>query len=278
MNNQTKELHELINDIYPYVDGILCQERLNAKDSKFRKISDLLKDGADVNVKDKDSQSLLCLASYYDQLPLFRYLVENGADIEYADKYGMTPIMHAAEDFYYYAVKILLEHGADPHKCDNDGKTPLMFISNAPDDFYAYAFYYDNFRELFQLFFSKGVDVNAKNKDGETALHYACRYLGRTIEITELLIKNGADVNALNNNGESALMYLCCGLYCHKRKELVQLLIDSGADVSVIDNDGDTALSLINELNSEYEEDELEQYEQINNEIAELLRQHGASK
>ena len=199
----------------------------------------------------------------------------NNQTIEHVDKYGMTPLMHAAEEFNYEAIKTLLEHGADPHKCDNEGKTPLMFISHAHDDFYMSPFY-DNYRDMFELLFSQGVDVNAKDKNGDTALHYACRYLGRKPEIIEILIKNGADVNTVNNGGASALMYVCCGLFCSKRKGIVQLLLDNGADASIIDNDGDTALKLLDELNSEYEEDESEEYKKINCETAELLKQHGA--
>jgi len=184
------------------------------------------------------------------------------ADIEYSDDLGMTPIMHAAEDFNYDAIKTLLDHDADPHKCDNDGTTPLMFLSQAPDDFYL--LYYDNYKETFKLLFDKGVDINAKDNNGDTALHYACRYLDRKFEIIELLLENGADVNSINYNGASALMYACCGLYCGQRKKIIQLLLNNGADANIIDKDGDSALTLLDDLINELTgDDELEVPENV---------------
>ncbi|MDA7520608.1 ankyrin repeat domain-containing protein, partial [bacterium] len=49
----------------------------------------------------------------------------------------------------------------------------------------------------------KGVDVNAKNVDGETPLHWTASAGHK--EIAELLIANGADVNAKNVDGQTPL-------------------------------------------------------------------------
>jgi ankyrin repeat protein len=51
----------------------------------------------------------------------------------------------------------------------------------------------------------RGTDVNARDKDEETPLHYAARR--KTPEITAALLKAGTDVNAENKYGKTPLHY-----------------------------------------------------------------------
>ena len=50
-----------------------------------------------------------------------------------------------------------------------------------------------------------GTDVNTKNRNGVTPLHYAAWDAHK--EIAELLITNGAEVNAKDKNGRTPLLY-----------------------------------------------------------------------
>ena len=75
-----------------------------------------------------------------------------------------------------------------------------------------------------------GADVNAKGKDGWTALMVA-----ETAEQTKLLLAAGADVNAKNKRRWTALMFA-------KTAEQTKLLLAAGADVNAKDEDGYTAL------------------------------------
>ena len=65
-------------------------------------------------------------------------------------------------------------------------------------------------------------DVNAKDKDGNTALHLAV--IRQKVDITRTLLKHNADVNARNNLGNTVLD--CAVDNC---QELVELLLAHGA-------------------------------------------------
>ena len=70
-----------------------------------------------------------------------------------------------------------------------------------------------------------GVDVNAANKDGVTALMFS---LGMDQpHIATLLVANGANVHAANKDNVSALM-IAIG---RNHKQVARLLIEKGADV-----------------------------------------------
>ncbi len=115
---------------------------------------------------------------------------------------------------------------------------------------------YDGNLEAVKQHIAAGSDVNAKNDDLFTPLHYAA-----TKEVAELLLANGADVNA-KDNGVTPLHYAAGA----GRKEIVELLITEGANVNaklVRDgpHKGKTPLNAANEENHA--------------EIADLLRKHG---
>ena len=70
-----------------------------------------------------------------------------------------------------------------------------------------------------------GVDVNATNFSGTTALMYAAH--SNAVDTTRLLIKAGADVDAKDKFAETALMYAAQ----NNAADTTKLLIESGADV-----------------------------------------------
>jgi len=84
--------------------------------------------------------------------------------------------------------------------------------------------------ERVRLLVSAGVDVNAKDKDGNTALHVAAG--NGHAEIVELLIAKGADVNAQGYFGRTPLHRASAA----DHKKIAELLIASGAEVNAKDD------------------------------------------
>ena len=72
-----------------------------------------------------------------------------------------------------------------------------------------------------------GVDVNAKDKYGESPLLFAATFGHK--EIAELLIANGADVNTKIDKIGMTPLHIATG---QGYKEIVELLIAKGADVN----------------------------------------------
>lgn len=103
---------------------------------------------------------------------------------------------------------------------------------------------------------NRGVNINATDEDGETALMEAAD--SRNAETVRVLIANGANVNAADEDGETALMIAAD----EGNAEVVRLLIEAGANVNARDEDGETALD--------------KAIDERNHQVAEQLRAAGA--
>ncbi len=82
----------------------------------------------------------------------------------------------------------------------------------------------------------QGVDVNAPQADGMTALHWAVRR--DDVELTNMLLRAGADVKATNRYGVTPLSLACT----NGNGEMVELLLAAGADPNTTLPGGETAL------------------------------------
>src|SRR3989344_1996982 len=87
-------------------------------------------------------------------------------------------------------------------------------------------------------------EINAKNSEGWTALHIACRNSANfsSDEMIDFLLKNGADPNAKNNKGWTPLHM--ASRYSTNGSSLatVELLIRNGADLNAKTKDNHTSL------------------------------------
>lgn len=65
--------------------------------------------------------------------------------------------------------------------------------------------------EFVRYFVDQGADVNTKNLNGTSALHFACNVdrdlYSEHLEVVTHLITEGADVNGRNGNGSTALHF-----------------------------------------------------------------------
>jgi ankyrin repeat protein len=91
-------------------------------------------------------------------------LLVDGVDINQRDANGATALLRAVSDRRPDLVTLLLFEGADPKIADAKGKTPLMAATSSVD--------HGGTRMLLLLLLAEA-DVNARDKDGHTALSEA---------------------------------------------------------------------------------------------------------
>ena len=111
--------------------------------------------------------------------------------------------------------------------------------------------------EKFLLTFTKTSKhlVNAKDKMGNTAMHYAA--FNRNKKYIEVLIKEGANVKLENDQGNTALHLAWLNNDPHKdhSSEVEELLIDSGAEINVQNDKIKNPLMLLFRTLSETDEE-----------------------
>ena len=94
-------------------------------------------------------------------------------------------------------------------------------------------------RELVQALIADGVDVNLKNRWGQTALYLAA-YMSGDMEIVQILVDMGADLNVKDKWGYT-LLHTAVE---YGDKEFVTFLISKGGDVNISANLGQTPIEL----------------------------------
>ncbi len=83
-----------------------------------------------VNAKGMDKRTPLHHTARSGQVLIVEYLIKNGADVNAKEKLGWTPLHLAAENGYPTIVELLIANGADVKAKDTFGWTPLHYAAS----------------------------------------------------------------------------------------------------------------------------------------------------
>jgi ankyrin repeat protein len=139
------------------------------------------------------------------RLPPYRAKLDRGNDTMLGG--GTTPFLRAAKAGDLPAMQLLLEHGADPTLAPTrSGINPLMAaagLGTAEPDTTGRQKTQRQAIDAIQLLLDRGLDVNAKASDGQTALHGAA--MQGFDDVIRFLAAKGANLDTADKDGFTAL-------------------------------------------------------------------------
>lgn len=162
--------------------NVFCQSTLGEqlidtiKNNNIENVKNIIKQGADVNFKDKKANTALIYAVQASNKELVELLLSNNADVNL--KKEKPVYSRETEKFFKLIGKNLDEDFA---RYANIGNPALIHAVKACD------------KEIAQIIIKNGAEINMQNKYGYTALAMAAQNADK--ELVELLIQNKADVN-----------------------------------------------------------------------------------
>ncbi|KAH0828255.1 ankyrin [Fonsecaea pedrosoi] len=210
-------------------------------------IESLIQRGASMNVRDENGQTPLHYAAERGFIECMEILMMRGADIHIVDKFGFSPFLlavvagqegavtrlladtnpfsadgksalaWAAGLGWYSVAKMLLEHGVSTsldRSLARDAQQTLPLEEAAAS----------GNMSVVQLLLAYGVDLNHRNRDGWSAIHWAAEE--GHLEIVRMLLDHGANLNAVSSYGTSPLHCAANGGHV----SIVNLLLLQGAD------------------------------------------------
>lgn len=169
--------------------------------------------------------------------------------------YGATALHVAAQLDHVGVVELLLSHGAEVNAADVHKNAPLHLAVS---------------RAAAELLLKKGGDVRARNEAGRTPLHQAVA--SAEDEAVALLLKSGADVNAKDDEGNTPLhVTVTEPMVPSSMGNTIEILVSYKADVNTKNKNAESPLASL--MRSPDEE-----VIKVRDEVAELLRKHGAKE
>lgn len=180
------------------------------------RVHELLDDGADVNVAQRDGTTALHWAAYHDDAATVELLIGSGADVNAENRYGVPALSLAATNRNVAIVMLLLDAGADAGASRQGGETVLMTAARSGSV------------PIVEALLANGADPNARERRDQTALMWAAAE-GHA-SVIDALLEAGAQIDAKLHSGFTSLFFAVREGHI----DVMHTLVRAGADVNAI--------------------------------------------
>jgi ankyrin repeat protein len=230
-----------------------------------KKISQFVAEGVDLEVKSKEGQTALQIAVLKGDVNTIRLLLKAGANVNATATNGITNLMIAALRGDAVVTGLLIEAGARINDKDANGRTALIYAMAAQKPgnvIYASTLLNSSPEEVIALLIKAGADINATEKENNSAIGIACQE-HRWPEVKQLLragakatqklcpffaevttgtpndvrefLKTGIKINEPENETGLTALHIAASA---GRAEIVEILLGAGADGNLKDKQG----------------------------------------
>lgn len=210
-------------------------------------IEHFISKGVDVNKVDKEGNNVLINAAGSNKdLSTIELIVSKTKNINLANQSGETALSLAVKGNSPEVVKFLIDKGAEVKVLNKDGENLLSYLiqsyasgegrqnPNGPKP--------EDFDQKLVLLQEKGLQANTPQKNGNTLFHLAI--LKTDIGLLKRVQALGIDINAKNNEGITALHKAAMTA---KDDRILKYLLSIGAQKEVTTNFKETAFDLASE-------------------------------
>ena len=179
----------------------------NIPETKKKLVTDLVENGADVNMRNKKGDGPMTYAK-----ELSGYLLAHGVDLDYKSRSGnwlngmMTKTPRYDDDLVVKSMKSGFDY-IDEHFSPEEAaekKKNLINEQNKDGLNSVHRAIIKNYPKTLELLIANGADVDAPTDIKNTALHIAARY--NHTKMAELLVNHGSDIQLKNEKEETPLI------------------------------------------------------------------------
>ncbi|WP_053976346.1 ankyrin repeat domain-containing protein [Mangrovimonas xylaniphaga] len=197
----------------------------------------LLEKGLDVNIGDHNGNTPFMNAAYRNNLDMVQLLSKNLKDINHANKKGQTALFYAVDGNSVEVVNFMMKRGAKIDVVDNEGNSLVYALVNSystrnPKEF----------SEKLRSLEKHGLLLGQTQKNGNTWYHMAVEK--GNLDLLKMASEMKIDVNAKNGEGNTALH-----LAAMKASDdgIMKFLVAQGASKTLMTEFEETAYDLAQE-------------------------------